>query len=103
MGGDFGPAPNVEGAILAVQRFNCEITLVGDPKALQREILRPGARHVPLHIKPRDSVVEMHESPAQACRQKPRSSIMLAARFVSENKADAMVSAGNSGATMAAA
>lgn len=103
MGGDFGPSPNVEGAIQAVQSLSCEITLVGDPAALQREIERLGAKHVPLRIEPSESVVEMHESPAQACRQKPRSSVMVAAHLVGGNKADALVSAGNSGATMAAA
>src|ERR1700760_3130738 len=45
----------------------------------------------------------MHESPAQACRAKPNSSIMLSAALVAQNKADGFVSAGNSGATMAAA
>src|SRR5438874_2088843 len=103
MGGDFGPAPNVEGAIRAARQFNCEITLVGDPTVLQRMLDRFGAKDVSLRIEPSDSVIEMHESPAQACRQKPRSSIMVAAQLVSDNKADAVVSAGNSGATMAAA
>ena len=45
----------------------------------------------------------MEDSPAQGCRQKPNSSIMVAARLVAEKQADAVVSAGNSGATMAAA
>ena len=45
-----------------------------------------------LRVEPSDSVIEMHESPAQACRQKPRSSIMVAAQLVGEGKADAVVS-----------
>src|SRR5437016_870597 len=48
-------------------------------------------------------VVAMEESPAQACRQKPRSSIMVATKLVAQGQADAVVSAGNSGATMTAA
>jgi glycerol-3-phosphate acyltransferase PlsX len=103
MGGDFGALPNVEGAIQAVQRFNCEITLVGNSALLTHEIERLGATRLPLRVEHSETVVEMHESPAQACRQKPRSSIMVAAQCVAENRADAVVSAGNSGATMAAA
>jgi glycerol-3-phosphate acyltransferase PlsX len=76
---------------------------VGNPKAIEQEVIRLGAKNVPLHIEPSDSVVEMHESPAQACRSKPNSSIMLAAKMVGQKRADAVVSAGNSGATMAAA
>ena len=103
MGGDFAPGLIIEGAVQAVTRLNCEVTLVGHPPAIQKELLRLGAKHVPMNIEPSDSVVEMHESPAQACRSKPHSSIMLSAQLVAQGKADAMVSAGNSGATMAAA
>jgi len=103
MGGDFAPSLIVEGAVQAAQSLNVQIILVGHPPVLQKELERLGAKHVPLHIEASDSVVEMHESPAQACRAKPNSSIMLSAKLVAEGRADAMVSAGNSGATMAAA
>jgi glycerol-3-phosphate acyltransferase PlsX len=103
MGGDFAPGLIIEGAIQAVTKLNCEVTLVGHPPAIQKELERLGGKHIPFNIEASDSVVEMHESPAQACRSKPRSSIMLSAALVAQHKADAMVSAGNSGATMAAA
>lgn len=103
MGGDFAPTLIVEGAVQAAQKLDCVVTLVGHPPAIQKELERLGAKHVPLNIEASDSVVEMHESPAQACRAKPNSSIMKAAQLVAEGKADGMVSAGNSGASMAAA
>ena len=103
MGGDFAPSLIVEGAVQAAQKLDCVVTLVGHPPAIQKELERLGAKHVPLNIEASDSVVEMHESPAQACRAKPNSSIMKAAQLVAEGKADGMVSAGNSGASMAAA
>lgn len=103
MGGDFAPRPIVEGAVQAARKLGCEILLVGDPAKIQSELDRLGAGALPLKIEPSDSIVEMHESPAQACRQKPHSSIMLSAQLVAQRRADAMVSVGNSGATMTAA
>ena len=76
---------------------------MGFPDPLQKELDRLHAKDLPIQIVPCDSVVTMEDSPAQGCRQKPNSSIMVSARLVAEKKADAVVSAGNSGATMAAA
>jgi len=103
MGGDHGPAPIVEGAVRAARQFGFHIQLVGSPDQLTKELARLNAASLAIRIVPSESVVEMHESPAQACRQKPHSSIMVAAKLVADHEADAVVSAGNSGATMAAA
>lgn len=103
MGGDDAPGSIVEGAVQAARTLGHQIILVGDPGAIKSELHRLGAAHVPLHIEPSEGIVEMHDSPAQACRQKPHSSIMVAAKLVGLNQADAVVSAGNSGATMTAA
>src|SRR5450755_1521554 len=103
MGGDHAPAPIVEGAVDACRRWGHEILFVGYPDVLQKELARLNTKDLPIRIIPCDSVVTMEDSPAQGCRQKPNSSIMTAARLVAEKQADAMVSAGNSGATMAAA
>lgn len=103
MGGDFAPRPIVEGAVQAARQLGCDVILVGDPSKIQPELDRLNAKDLPVRIEPSDSVVEMHESPAQACRQKPNSSIMIAAKLVADHKADGVFSAGNSGATMAAA
>lgn len=103
MGGDHGPTPNIEGAVQAARTFGHEVLLVGFPDVLEKELARLGAKDLPIQIVPCDSVVTMEDSPAQGCRQKPNSSIMVSAKLVGEKKADALVSAGNSGATMAAA
>jgi phosphate acyltransferase len=103
MGGDYGFTPVVEGAVRAVREHGHEILLVGFPDQIQPELDRLKADGLPIRIVPCDSVVAMEESPAQGCRQKPRSSIMVSAKLVADREADAVVSAGNSGATMAAA
>jgi phosphate acyltransferase len=103
MGGDNAPGPLVEGAVRAARELGCQIILVGDPARLKSELQRLGASNLGLAIEASDSVVEMHESPAQACRQKPTSSIMMSAKLVADGKADGLFSAGNSGASMAAA
>ena len=103
MGGDHAPGPIVEGAVEACREWGHEILLVGFPEVVQKELDRLEAKDLPIRIIPCDSVVTMEDSPAQGCRQKPKSSIMVAAKLVAEKQADAVVSAGNSGATMAAA
>ncbi len=104
MGGDFAPQSIIEGAIIAARDFGHQIILVGDTDTLRNELKRLSApSSLPISIEHSDTVVGMDESPASACRQKPNSSIMVAARLVAEHKADGMVSAGNSGAAMAAA
>jgi glycerol-3-phosphate acyltransferase PlsX len=92
----------VEGAVKAARTFGHEILLVGFPDVLKSELAKAGAGDLPIQIIPCDAIVTMEDSPAQGCRQKPNSSIMVAAKLVAEKKADALVSAGNSGATMAA-
>ena len=103
MGGDHAPSPIIEGAVDACREWGHEILLVGFPEVVQKELDRLEVKDLPIRIIPCDSIVTMEDSPAQGCRQKPNSSIMVAAKLVAEKQADAVVSAGNSGATMAAA
>lgn len=103
MGGDHAPGSIVEGAVQAARDFGHDIILVGDPSLLKDEINRLNAQSLSLRIEASETVIGMEESPAQACREKPTSSIMVAAKWAALNQADAVVSAGNSGATMAAA
>jgi phosphate acyltransferase len=102
MGGDLGLSVNVEGALAARQESADEIILVGDEARIQEELAR---RHAPgaFRIQHSPTVIGMHEKPAEACRSKKDSSIMRCAELVAQGQADACVSAGNSGATMAAA
>jgi glycerol-3-phosphate acyltransferase PlsX len=102
MGGDRGAAIPVEAALLAAQG-GTSIVLVGDERVLREAIERIGG-DVPstLTIVHAPEWIEMHEKPSQAVRKKRDASLCVAARLVAEGKASAMVSAGNSGAAMAA-
>ncbi len=104
MGGDNGPPVNVRGAIQACQEWrDLEIILVGDKDVLTHELRRTGgSAKLPITVHHASELVGMHESPVEACRSKPDASIMVCAKLVAEGKADGMVSAGNSGATMTA-
>jgi glycerol-3-phosphate acyltransferase PlsX len=104
MGGDRGIPVNVEGAIQACQAWpDLHVILVGDEKKVAAELKKhPAAASLSLEIHHAPTEVGMHESPVDACRSKPDSSIMVCAKLVSEGRAEGLVSAGNSGATMAA-
>ena len=99
MGGDHAPEEIVLGAAQAAQEYGIEVAVVGLPNRVQPLLDRhPGLRYVPA-----SQVVEMDEHPAQAIRQKQDSSMSVCARLCKEGRADGWVSAGNSGAIMAAA
>jgi glycerol-3-phosphate acyltransferase PlsX len=103
MGGDHGPAPNVEGAALAVKELGVSVTLVGDETRIRDEIRRQGHVDPRLKVRHAPQVVDMHESPAQVARKKRDSSIWIATDMVKSGEAVAVVSAGNTGASMVAA
>jgi glycerol-3-phosphate acyltransferase PlsX len=100
MGGDHGPAPCIEGAMQAAKELDVEIILVGDETALKRECARLGATDGRLSIRHAPQVVEMHESPAAVARKKRDSSIWIATELVKNGEASAVVSPGNTGASM---
>ncbi|NLO91414.1 MAG: phosphate acyltransferase PlsX [Elusimicrobia bacterium] len=104
-GGDFGLAPNIEGALDAAGRLGCHVALVGDEAALKSELKRRGQEGDPSFsvVNAPGGVIGMEQEPAIACREKPDSSIMVCADMVARGDADAMVSMGNSGATAVAA
>jgi glycerol-3-phosphate acyltransferase PlsX len=102
MGGDHGLPVNIEGALLARQELDHEIILVGDRPLIEQELAHRGHPNAFL-IQHAPRVIGMHEKPADACRSKKDSSIMVCSELVAQGKADAFISAGNSGATMAAA
>src|SRR5437867_2831578 len=101
MGGDFGPAVVVEGAVAASREFGLASVLVGDKAAIEREIGRLRAQDLPLSVRHASQVVGMAEPPSQALRRKRDSSLRVAAELVKEGECDALVSAGNTGAAMA--
>ena len=99
MGTDRGPAEIVAGAIMAAG-VGHEMVLVGDKEVIEPELAANGTDLEVVHA---PDVVGMGEDPAKAVRDKPRSSIMVAARLVASGDADALVSAGSTGAAMTAA
>lgn len=103
MGGDNAPSVTVEGAVAAAKQYKHEIVLVGKESVLKAELSKYKIKKLPISIQNASEIIEMHEQPAQAVRQKKDSSLNVAAQLVANKKADALISAGNSGATMASA
>lgn len=103
MGSDQGPRPLIAGALLAAAEFGSEIVLVGDEHLLGTELKsHPNARQL-LTIRHASQVIEMDESPAAAFRQKKEASIRVAMEMVQSGEAQAVISAGHTGATLMAA
>ncbi|MBT3393109.1 MAG: phosphate acyltransferase PlsX [Elusimicrobiaceae bacterium] len=100
-GGDFGIAPNIAGAIKASVELGHEIILVGDEQKIEQEV-RKHKRRGKISIVHAPSIIDMSADPAKECKNKPDSSIMVAAGLVKSNQAEGFISAGNSGATMVA-
>jgi len=102
MGGDFAPGEIVKGAVQAARNLGAEITLVGVKEAVENELEDIDTAGLPIHVVEATETIEDGEQPALAVMRKPNSSVAIAARLVKEGKADAMVSAGSTGATMVA-
>lgn len=103
MGGDYAPEEIVKGAVQAAQAYpETEIILVGQSERIA-EFLPASDRPQNLSMKEATEVISMKEHPANAVRKKKDASIVVATRMVKEGEADAVVSAGSTGAQMAAA
>ncbi|MBM3188517.1 MAG: phosphate acyltransferase PlsX [Chloroflexi bacterium] len=105
MGSDHAPAVDVEGGVRAARRFGqaAQIVLVGRQEEIERELAQYDTAGLPLTVVHASQVIEMGEHPGQAVRAKPDSSMVVGMRLLREGKADAFVSAGNSGGVLAAA
>jgi glycerol-3-phosphate acyltransferase PlsX len=97
MGGDFGPEPIIEGCMQAMDERRFTPILVGDRDAILSFLPEYYLEHV--EIVEASDVIDMHDQATNALRRKD-SSIYKAVELVREGKADAVVSAGHSGATM---
>jgi len=104
MGGDFAPKNNVEGAVLALKEYPHieKLFLVGDAMAVGAEVKRIGYQDQRLEIFHASEVVDMHESAAKAIRQKKDSSISRSIDLIKNGSAQAVISAGHTGAAVAA-
>jgi glycerol-3-phosphate acyltransferase PlsX len=105
MGGDHGPAVTVPGALAALRsQPDLNLVLAGQRAVLEKELARHhGAEGARLRIQHATEVVGMDEPPAQALRGKKDSSMRVAINLVKSGEAQAVVSAGNTGALMATA
>jgi phosphate acyltransferase len=105
MGGDYAPVEAVKGVsqFLSEQTHSAHLTLVGDQhqiKKLLEEHHVPGDNVTVVHA---DQVIDMHESPTKALKEKQRSSISIGFHLLASGKTDAFVSAGNTGAMLVGA
>ena len=103
MGGDLAPKAIIEGAVLAARDFHIEIVLAGDRDVIARELAAHKTGGLAIEIQHASEVVAMDDSPLESVLGKPDSSIHIGLEMVKQGKADGFVSAGNSGAMMAAA
>jgi glycerol-3-phosphate acyltransferase PlsX len=103
MGGDRAPGEIVAGALRAREELGVEVLLVGDPQKI--EAVLPAKKHVgqKVQIVAAEDAIAMDEEALSSIRRKPKASINVAMDLVKKGQADAVVSAGHSGAAMAAA
>lgn len=101
MGGDYAPTEIVEGALRASVEYGIEVLLVGDEARIRDEMT--GSNNRSIKVVPASEVIGMGEHPVQAVRRKKDASIVRGIKLVKDGQADAVISAGNTGAVMAAA
>ncbi len=103
MGGDHAPARIVDGAVAAA-RQGIAVDLVGRTDLIRAELARhDDVEALDVRVIEAPDVIEMVESPAQALRRKPKSSIRVASELVAKGEAAALISAGHTGAAVVAA
>ncbi len=103
MGGDFAPLNIVLGAVQAVNEISgIELFLIGRSDEIKKVLTKENLTFNEDNVIHTDKVIEMADSPTSALKSKPDSSIVIGAEMVRDGKADAFISAGNTGAMMAA-
>jgi glycerol-3-phosphate acyltransferase PlsX len=104
MGGDHAPAATVDGAVQAASRARVRIVLVGEPAAIEAELGRHDtAARGRVEVVEAPDVISMDEAPLAALRRKPKASIRVAVELVASGRADAVFTAGHTGAALIAA
>ena len=104
MGGDFAPANEVAGSIQALQEHKnrFEVILVGKEDQIRNELSRHHAETLPISVVNASEVITMEDSPTAALKQKRNSSLAVGMNLHKEGKAQAFISAGNTGAVLSA-
>jgi glycerol-3-phosphate acyltransferase PlsX len=103
MGTDEFPGPDVAGAVEAARRWDDEIILVGDESVIAPELARHNVNGLNLTLLHAPEMVTMMDKPSEVIRGKPNSSMHVGLQLVVDGKADAFVSAGNTGGLVAVA
>src|SRR5262245_39295913 len=102
MGGDAAPGPELAGAVAAARTRRIDVVAVGDEPRMRDGLGRLGGAPGGLRLVHASEVVTMADHPGQAFRKKKDSSLRVAVELVERGEASAVVSAGNSGAVLAA-
>lgn len=102
MGGDYAPQETVKGAVEACREIPLEVILVGEPSIVNKEMEIFPDNNLPISVVSASEVIRMDEPPTFAVSKKRDSSIAVAAELIKNLEADALVTAGNTGAAMVA-
>jgi glycerol-3-phosphate acyltransferase PlsX len=104
MGGDFAPAAPVEGAVIAARAFGVPVALAGRPEVIEAELAKLEVKGLDIEIVPAQDSIAMDElSPVAAVRNSPDSSIVRGLKYVRQGHAEAFVTVGHTGASLAGA
>ena len=101
MGGDNAPKSNVEGAVNSIKEYQVDLIITGDKDLLEKEFSNYEFDRNKLEIVHTTEIIENEDKPVKAIRSKKDSSMVVALNLVKEGKADAIISAGNTGALLA--
>jgi glycerol-3-phosphate acyltransferase PlsX len=102
LGGDRGLAEVVAGAILAARELSIPVTLVGPSGPVSAALAERAPKGLPIDVVDAPDLIEMGEHPTRAVRRRPNATLNVGIRLVKEGRAGAFVTAGNTGAAMAA-
>lgn len=105
MGGDLAPEAPVMGAMDAVKAYGAQIVLVGRGEEILEVLKKNGIENLPegIEIAHAEDVVDMHDDPDSVIRKRKNSSMIVGLRMLAEDKGDAFVSAGSTGALLTGA
>lgn len=103
MGSDDHPGPDVAGSVQAAREFGDAIILVGDQAKIEAELATQNTTGLKLEVVHASQAISMEDKPSQIVKSKPESSMHVGLSLVKEGRADAFVSAGNTGAILAVA
>ncbi len=101
MGSDHFPVPDVAGAVEAANAYRDTIILVGDEGLIREELTKHVITDLDIHIHHATEYITQDDSPTQAGRSKPNSTMHIGCRMVRDGEADAFITAGNTGAALA--